>query len=136
MAIFALTNEFLSINGVDLSDHVKSATLTVSADQLDTTAMSSVGWKAAIAGLKAGTLAVTFNQDFAASNVDATLWAAFGTNVAFVVKPVNTTTSATNPSYSGTVVVVEHQPVSNSVGELAGVSVTLPTTGAVSRATS
>lgn len=136
MAAYALTNEHVTINGVDLSDHVKSATLTVSADQLDSTAMSSGGWKSAIGGLKAGTLALTLNQDHAASNVDATLWAALGTVVTFTVKPVNAATSATNPAYSGSVLVVEHQPVAGNVGDLAGVSVTLPTSGAVSRATS
>lgn len=136
MAVFALVNESIVLNGVDLSDHVKSATLTVSADQLDSTAMSSLGWKQMIGGLKGGTLAITFNQDFAASNVDATLWAAFGSIVTFAVKPVNTTTSATNPQYSGSVLVSEHQPVGNGVGELAQVSVTFPTTGTVTRATS
>lgn len=135
MAAFVLTNESVVINGVDLSDHVKSATLVVSADQIDSTAMSSGGWKSYVGGLKVGSLTLTLNQDHAAGSVDATLWAAFGTVVAFTVKPVAGATSATNPAYSGSVLIAEHQPVGSGLGELSAVGITLPTSGTVTRAT-
>lgn len=134
MAVFALTNEHLTINSVDLSDHVKSAVLTLDAAQLDSTAMSD-SWTEMIGGLKSGSLAVTFNDDFAASNVDATLFAAFGTVVTFVVRPVATAVSATNPNYTGSILISQHT-LGGSVGDLASKSLTFPTSGTVSRATS
>lgn len=136
MAVLALTNASVTLNGVDLSAWVKQVELSVEADDLDTSAMSSSGYRSRIGGLKGGTLALTFNQDYAASAVDATLWSALGTVVTFVVKPVATTVSATNPSYSGSVLVTSATPVAGAVGDLAEVGVTFPTSGAVTRATS
>lgn len=135
MAVLALTNASVTLNGVDLSQWVKNVELTVEADDLDTTAMSSTGFRARIGGLKAGSLALTFNQDYAVGAVDATLWSALGTVVAFIVKPVAGAASATNPSYSGSVLVTSHTPVAGATGDLAEVGVSFPTTGAVTRAT-
>jgi predicted secreted protein len=135
MAVLVLVNEKVVINSVDLSDHVRQATLTMNVDDIDTTAMNSGGWRAHTGGLKNSQLQVEFNQDFAAASVDATLWAAFGTTVTFQVNPVNAANSTTNPAYTGSVVVTGHQPLSNKVGELATTSATWPVTGAVSRAT-
>lgn len=134
MAVLALTNASVVLNGVDLSAWVKNVELTVEADDLDTTAMSSGAYRSRIGGLKAGTLALTFNQDYAAGAVDATLWSALGTVVSFVVKPVAGATSATNPAYSGSVLVTSATPVAGAVGDLAEVGVTFPTTGTVTRA--
>ena len=39
MAVFAFTDASVTINSVDLSDHVKSVTLSLTAEELDTTAM-------------------------------------------------------------------------------------------------
>lgn len=136
MAVLALTNAKVVVNSVDLSDHVRKVTLNIAAEDLDTTAMSSTGYKSRIGGLKSGEIGLEFNEDFAASNVDATLWAALGTVVAVTVKAVNTTTSATNPEYQFSVLVTEHVPLDNSVGELAVLGVTWPITGAITRATS
>jgi hypothetical protein len=133
MAVFALTNEYLSINAVVLSDHVKSAVLTVDTESLDATAMGP-GWKAAVGGLKGGQLAITFNDDYAASNVDATIWAALGTVVAFEVRPDAGAVSPTNPKFTGSVLIAQ-TAVGGSVGELAAKQVTFPTSGAVTRAT-
>ena len=136
MAVFALVDFAMSINSVDLSDHNTKATLHVEADDLETTPFGTSGWRSRIGGLKGGTLELEFNQDFAASKVDATLWAAFGTVVAWTGKATSSANSATNPQYSGSVLITEYTPFDNSVGELAKVSVTFPTSGTVSRATS
>lgn len=134
MAVLAFTNGSVVLNGTDLSDHVKSVELMVDAEELETTAFSSTGFKSHIGGLKGGSLSITFNQDFAASSVDATLWPLLGTVVTFAVKPVNSATSATNPAYSGSVLVSNYTPLANGVGELAEVEVQFPTTGVVTRA--
>jgi hypothetical protein len=86
VAVFALINQYVSINSVDLSNHVKNAKLTLDVENLDTTAQQSGGWKAFIGGLKSGTLALEFEDDEAAGSVDATLWSALGTVVTFEVR--------------------------------------------------
>ena len=135
MSVFALTAEYLALNGsATLNDHVKSAVLTIEAEALDSTAMGP-GWKSAIGGLKSGTLAVTFNDDMAASNVDAALWPLLGTVVTFEIRATDSAVSATNPKYTGSVLIQQHN-LGGSVGELASKQLSFPTSGAVTRATS
>lgn len=134
MAVLALINEYLAINGTNLSDHVKSATLTVEAAQLDSTAMGD-SWTEVTGGLKSGQLQVEWLDDFAASNIDATLWPLFGTVVTFEVRPDAGAVGAGNPKYTGSVLIAQHN-VGGSLGELAMKSLSFPTSGAVARATS
>jgi hypothetical protein len=135
MAVLALTDAKVVLNSVNLSDHVTKVTLKTSADDLETTAMGAT-YRARIGGLKDGELGLEFNQDFAAANVDATLFAALGTVVAFTAKATSSANSATNPEYQGSVLVNDYSPLDNGVGELAKVSVSFPTTGTITRATS
>lgn len=136
MAVLVLQNALVTVNAVDLSDHVTSVTLDTGADDIDTTAMSSSGYKSRVGGLKEWSVQVNFQQDFAASKVDATIFPLLGTVTAVTIKAVNAATSTTNPLYSGNVLVTEYQPVANGVGELATTSVTWPGTAALTRATS
>ncbi|GAA5048177.1 hypothetical protein HNP84_000228 [Thermocatellispora tengchongensis] len=133
MAVLALTNEYVEINGVNLSDRVRAGTLTVEAAQLDPTAMGD-GWTRVTGGLKSGQLAIEFIDDFAAGEVDATLWPLFGTVVPFEVRPTADAVGVGNPSYTGEVFIAQHV-VGGSIGELAAKSVTYPTSGPVARAT-
>jgi len=134
MATFVLTDATLVVNSVNLSDHVRSMTLSTSAAVVDDTNMGDT-WEVKLGGRKSATLTVEFSQDFAAANVDATLFAALGTVVTWTGKPTSAATSATNPQYSGSVLVSEYQPIDGSHGDLATTSVTWPCSGAVSRAT-
>lgn len=133
MALLALTNQYFVFNAVDLSDHTASVVLTANADQLDSTAMGD-SWREHLGGLKVGSVAATFHDDFAAGSVDATIWAAFlaGTAVATAVRPVNTTIAATNPEYQQNVLPNQWQ-MGGAVGTLAGKTLTFPTTGAIVR---
>lgn len=134
MAVQCLTNMYLSLNASALSDHIKSAVLTVDVATLDATAMGDA-WTDNIGGLKSGSLAITFNDDFASSNVDAILWPLLGTVVAFEVRPDAAVVGASNPKYTGSVLINQHM-LGGAVGDLAAKSVTFPTSGAVTRATS
>ncbi len=134
MSVLALINEYVELNSVDMSDHVKSATLALEAAQLDPTAMGD-SWTKAHGGLKSGTLTIEFLDDFDASEVDATLWSIFGTVVTFEVRPDAGSVGTSNPSYTGSVLITSHS-VGGSLGELAMKSLSLPTSGTVSRATS
>ncbi len=135
MALYALTSETVTVNSVDYTDHIKAATLTVDAAQLDTTDFASAGWTEVIGGLKSGTLAIEFMDDVADNDLDEELWALLGTVVTFTVKPTSASVSASNPSYSGSVLITSHS-LGGAVGDLASKSVSWPTSGAVSRATS
>tara|TARA_B100001113_G_scaffold339411_1_gene322496 strand:- start:86 stop:493 length:408 start_codon:yes stop_codon:yes gene_type:complete len=135
LAKFVLTDASVVLNSVDLSDHVSSVTLEITADEIVTTAMGDT-FQSRTGGLKDGTLSIEFQQDFASSEVDATLFPLLGSTTAFVVKPTSGSVSATNPSFSGNVLVNSHSPVANGVGELATMSVSFPTSGTITRATS
>lgn len=133
MAVLAFTDAYLVVNSVNLSDHVKSVTATFDAALLDSTAMGDT-WTENTPGLKSGSISVTFNDDFASGSVDATLWPLFGTSTTFELRPTSSAVSATNPKWTGSVV-VNQIPVGGGVGELGAKSVTWPTTGTVTRAT-
>ena len=135
MAKFVLTDASVVLNSVNLSDHVSSVTLEITADEIVTTAMGDT-FQSRTGGLKDGTLSIEFQQDFAASEVDATLFPLLGSTTAFVVKPTSGSVSSTNPSYAGNVLVNSHSPVANGVGELATMSVSFPSSGTITRATS
>jgi len=136
MAAFSFTDAVLTVNAVTLTTLVRSVTLNVEAEDLETTTMGGGGYRSRIGGLKTGTLEVEFINDFAAAQTDATLWPIFGTVVAFTLKPTSAATSATNPQYSGNVLVNQVGPLDGEVGALAVRSVSWPTSGTVTRATS
>jgi len=135
-----LTNAFVSIDGQDFSDHVTSVTLNQNVDAVETTTMSSAGARTRVGGLKDNSVTIEFNQDFSASELEATVNDAAATwvgrnDITIIVKPDGGTTSATNPAYTFDVLVSEWTPLNGAVGELATVSVTWPTNGAIVKTT-
>jgi len=136
MARLVLTNAYITINGVDLSDHIASVTLTTNRDVVETTAFSSTPARTRIGGLADNSVALEFHQDYATSNVEATIYPLLGTTTAVVVKPNGSSTSSTNPSYSFSALVSEWTPLNGAVGELATASVTWNIDGAITKATS
>ena len=135
MAVMMLTSTYLAIGGVDKSADVKSVTLTVDVAELDVTDFASAGWTEVIGGLKSGTLAITFQDDFADSAIDNDLWDILGTVATFEVRPTSSAVGTGNPKFTGSVL-VKGLPVGGDVGTLATKSVTWPTSGAVTRAES
>ncbi|XBQ15801.1 MAG: radical SAM protein [Oceanicaulis sp.] len=135
MAELILDDVQVVLNSVDLTDHVKSVSLTYSAEEQDRTAMGD-GARRRIGGLKDFTATLNFNQDFDAGSVDATLFSAVGSVVALTMTPKSGSVSATNPRYSGNVLVRQYSPLEGSVGDLAETSVELPGDGVLSRLTS
>ena len=135
MAIFVATDFSVSINGsTALASYLTQVELKTSANDVTTTSFGST-WVTRVAGLKEGSLTLQFNQDYATSTVDSVLWPLLGTQATVVIKPTSTAVSANNPSYTVPVLVTDYTPVSGSIGDLSTFSITLPTTGAVSRAT-
>lgn len=138
MARLVLTNAFVTINGVNLSDHIASITLTTTDDVIETTAFGSTA-RTRIGGLADNSVALEFHQDYAASSVEATINGSpslVGTVTAVVVKPNGATTAADNPAYSFNCLISEWTPLNGAVGELATASVTWPIDGNITKAVS
>jgi hypothetical protein len=135
MAKIVLTNAVVKINGTDFSPNVNQIELSLSSDEIDTTAFSSTGWRTITGGLKSGSVTLSLHNDFAAGAIDSVLFGLFNTSATFVVIPNGTAVSASNPSYNFEALVNSLQPISGSVGDLAVQSLTLPINGAVLRGT-
>lgn len=136
MAKMVLTDAYVSIDGNDVSDHVKQVSINYSADIQDSTAMGD-GSHTRMGGLKDWSLNVDFYQDYAASNLDSILFPLVGTNFTVIVRPVESTVVGTgNPNYTGTAILESYNPINGSVGDIATTSVTIPGSGTLSRATS
>ena len=123
MAIFLSNGVVVTLNSVVLSDHVTSATINRSFDELEVTAMGDTAHKF-VKGLEASTITLDFLNDTAASNVNATLQAAWGTTVALTLKQTSAVTSATNPLFSTTVLVNNTQDINGAVGDISSQSLT------------
>jgi hypothetical protein len=134
MAVFAATDYKVTVNGNNLSDRLQSVELSLESDDLETTAFGDT-FRTRVGGLKTGTITLTFFQDFAAGEVDATLFPLYNTIATVVVVPTSSSVSATNPSYTTNCLVNQYQPFASSVGDIATISVSWPTTGTVSRGT-
>ena len=135
MAKLVLTNPSVSIAGTDLSTSISSVTLDTKYDIVETTSFGSTA-KTRVAGLADNSISIEFFQDFAASSVEATIFPLLGTAASVVIKPVATTVSTTNPSYTVSALVSEWQPLKGGVGQLATASVTWSVSGAIAKATS
>ena len=123
MARFVITDATITVNSVDLSDHLVSIAVNFDADAIN---VDRMGVTAHVfeKGLQNITLDATFQQDFASTEVDATLSAiaesATGTTT-IVVKPTSAAVSATNPSFTVTgAFLASYAPVAaGAPGELA-----------------
>lgn len=135
MAIFVATDFSVSINGsTALASYLTQVELKTSANDITTTSFGST-WVTRVAGLKEGSLTLNFNQDYAATTVDATLWPLLGSQATVVIKPTSSAVSSANPAYTAICLVTDLTPVSGQIGDLATFSVTWPTSGTVTRAT-
>jgi len=108
MATFLNNKVGFKVATVDLSSFVQSFVLNRVLDQIEISAMGDTSHKYAT-GLASDTITVTFlNNDIAsgAGSVRATLQGAFGTTVAFsAMQDTGSAVSATNPLYTGTILV-------------------------------
>jgi len=124
MAKIMLTDASITINAVALSSSANSVTLTYEVDSVETTSFGATGHTFQGA-LQNNSLEVAFFQDFAAANVEATIYPLVGTTTTVIIKPTSAATSATNPTYtlSGTYL-ASHTPVAGGVGEAAMTTLT------------
>lgn len=134
MAKLVLTDVDVSIGGTDYSANINQVEISVSADEVETTAFGS-SWRTSTSGLKSGSFTISFHNDYAAAGIDDDLWGLFGTAATVVVMPAGGTVGASNPSYSFVANINNLTPISGAVGDLAVQNITWPISGAVTRAT-
>jgi len=124
MAKFVLKNPTVVLNGVDLTDHCSKCTIETSFDNPDVTSFGAV-YKSILQGMGDAKMTFSFFQDFAAGSVDATLWPLSQSGNPFLcsVKPTNAATSATNPRFDMTGVLLTYNPVDGAVGDASSTDV-------------
>ena len=133
MAIFLSNGVEVTLNGVVLSDHVTSATINRSFDELEVTAMGDTAHKF-VKGLEASTITLDFLNDNAASGagaVRAALQAAWGTTVTLILRQTSAATSTTNPLYTTTVLVNNTTDINGAVGDIGTQSITFTCNSAI-----
>jgi hypothetical protein len=124
MAIYLSNDVQVTLNSVDLSDHVTSATINRVFDELEVTSMGDVS-HVFVKGLEASTIVLDFLNDTATDNVLQTLQAVWGTTVALTLKQTSGATSATNPLYSTTVLVNNTTDINGAVADISVQSLSL-----------
>ena len=135
MAVFLNNGVSVTVNSVDLSDHVTAVTINRTFDELEVTAMGDSGHKF-VKGLEASSITIDFLNDTATGEVLQTLQAAWGTSVPVIIKQTSAAVSATNPSYTMTCLVNNTTDVNGSVADLGTQSVTWNVNGTITVATS
>jgi len=123
MAIFLSNGVVVTLNSVALSDHVTSATINRSFDELEVTAMGDTAHKF-VKGLEASTITLDFLNDTASSSVLQTLQQHWGTTQALTLKQTSANISATNPEYQTTVLVNNTTDINGAVGDISTQSIT------------
>lgn len=134
MAKIVLTNAYVSVNGVDLSDHVASISLATQYDIVETTQFGDTS-KRRVAGLADNSITLEFHQDFQAGSVESVIYPLLGTATNCIVKPIDAARSASNPQYSFSVLINEWTPLNGAAGELATASVTWLISGDITKTT-
>lgn len=136
MPKMVLKAAYLALAGNDVSANTSKIELKAEVAEQDVTTFASGGWTELLGGLASGELSVGFKQDVAAGALDATMWPLFGTVVPFEVRLSAAPVSDSNPAYTGNVLIKEWQPIAGSVGDVAEMDLSFPTSGPVVRATS
>lgn len=129
-----LTACFLSIDDVELSGEATSVAINTASNAVDVTTFDSEGWQDNEGGIKSWSLAAEAIMD------EATVGELFAKNgdsagVAVEVRATQEVTSPTNPSYQGTGLITEFNPISGAPGDAHKVSISIVGKGALTRST-
>jgi hypothetical protein len=126
VAVFLSNGVVVTLNSVDLSDHVTSATINRVFEELEISAMGDTARKYT-KGLETSTITLDFLNDNAASgagSVRAALQAAWGTTVPITLKQTSAAVSTTNPEYQSTILVNNTTDINGAVGDISSQSIT------------
>jgi hypothetical protein len=130
MAVFLNNGVVLTVNAVDLSDHVTAVTINRTFDELEVTAMGDSGHKF-VKGLEASSVTIDFLNDTASAEVLQTLQAVWGTSTTITMKQTSAATSATNPLYTMSCLINGTTDINGSVADLSMQSLTFNVNGTI-----
>lgn len=124
-------------SATDFSDHIFDVQMGPKAAMQDFTTFGENGFYAQKPGLLSADLTINFNQDFAASSVDATFGAGVLARTLYYIdiKPTSAARGATNPSYVYAAYLTGYPVIGQSVGNKAAVQVGFAVTGTFARLT-
>ena len=133
MAKLVLKDANIVFNGTDISANVASVTLSTTAAEVSTTAFGSTA-QTRVSGLIDNSVTFSIHNDYNA--IDGLFFPLVGSTAVTVVTKPNGTAAASsaNPSYTFSALVTEWSPVNGAVGELATADITLPISGAITKA--
>lgn len=125
---------YITINANVVSDHANKAEIPFTLADLKTTAFGQT-WENRTGGLKDAALNLDFYNDFTASQLDSIVFPLYtaGVPVPFEIRPTSAARSATNPAYTGNVLILDWKPIVGKVGDLVVASVSWKTSGPVQR---
>jgi hypothetical protein len=135
VAVFLNNGVVLTVNAVDLSDHVTAVTINRSFDELEVTAMGDSGHKF-VKGLEASSITIDFLNDTATGEVLQTLQTAWGTSVTVTAKQTSEAVSAANPLYTMSCLINNTTDINGSVADISMQSLTFNVNGTIAVTTS
>ncbi len=124
MAIYVNKDITVLVNAVDLTAYVTNVEVVKAVDSVESTTMSSTSTNGHtfVGGIQNNTVTISFNQDFAATKVNATLTALVGVPTTVVVRPTSAAVGVGNPNFTlSSALMSEYRPVMGAVGDLATV---------------
>ena len=136
MAKIVLLDAQLSIANNDVTDWTAKLELSDEFAAKDVTTFASGGAEENLGGLEKFEASITFKQDYADNMLDEIMWALRRSVVTFAARADLDAVSASNPQYSGSILINKWIPIAGSVGDVAEVDVTYPGSGPLARATS
>jgi hypothetical protein len=138
MAKHILYNASVTLNAVDLSDHVESAELTVQLNDQPAAAMQDVEDYSMPGTRVVGDITLNMYQDFAASKTYQTLSALWTNRTSFnaIIKADSGANATTNPQFTVSVFIKSFPFVSGTRGDRHMAQLVLKPAGIMSIATS
>ena len=130
-----------SVTAYDLSDHIRSITLSTSYDLFETTQITDTA-KKRVPGLADNSVTFEFLQDFDSALTMEQVFNDYDSNVSpdtswigtirwCEIKPKSSAVSVTNPKYAFEVTLSEWTPLNGEAGAISTVNVTWPIYGQI-----
>lgn len=129
-----LIDPVVTVGGTALPK-VKAIEIKESAADLDDTSADDGGRKVHAAGLVDGTCRIMFNQGWGTNSSDELLSTKLGQEVEIVARPKGSSTSATNPTYTFDILVLETTLMGGQIGDIMTDDITYPIQGAIVKTT-
>lgn len=136
MTKIVLLDAQLSIANNDLTDYCFKIELDDEFEAKEVTTYGSGGAEEVLGGLEKFQAGISFRQDYDDNGLDEIMWNLRRQVVTFAARAKETAVTASNPQYSGSILINKWVPLSGSVGDVAEVDVTYRGSGPLARATS